>query len=148
MEAELLDDYNLCGQLLPFGGPVRSVDVRGDYMMAGSLDKTARAYKLDPNRKYKLLQTFSLSEGYIYAVHIALVGDTPLFVYAGKDKHLYAFNAENQPVNIIKDAHQDTINSLSGSGNLLVSGSWDSSAGTFTYDQSTVTLSGTGNLTK
>ncbi|MFC1675256.1 beta strand repeat-containing protein, partial [Candidatus Omnitrophota bacterium] len=40
----------------------------------------------------------------------------------------------------------DGVVTCSGASKITASGNWDSSAGTFNYDQSTVTLTGTGNL--
>lgn len=120
-------DYFLSQSLMFHTGAARSVDILGDKLLSGGIDK-----KLNFYLRNKETGTFTHTAEYPffkdYILFVKIIS-AQRFVVGCKDKNVYVCEFDNHKGPVLTlTGHQGPVNSVDVSGNVLVSGSWDATA--------------------
>lgn len=124
METEHKSNYILSSSLFYHHKAVRTVDLKGDILISGSIDKTCQIYHRE-NGFFTHKFTIDIFDDYILSVLIS--EDLSFFFVACKDAKIYIIDMEGNPISLL-EGHTGAVNSLSQYGGHLVSGSWDTTA--------------------
>lgn len=125
MQGLIENQFHLYQTLVPHVGAVRSLAVRGSYLITGSIDKTCKVYKRNEG-KYSLSNEIEIFDDYILSLHIAK--DLKHFIVGCKNSIIYKLDLDGNPI-LLLEGHSGPVNSLSESDTgKLISGSWDGRA--------------------
>lgn len=119
--------YELCQSLAFHNGAARTIDLRGDKLLSGGIDKRLNLFKRNSTSgKFEHNQEYPFFKDYIMFIRIM---DDDKFVVGCKDKNIYicSFDDTKGPM-LVLEGHTGPVNSVEVQGTTLVSGSWDATA--------------------
>jgi phospholipase A-2-activating protein len=119
--------YHLFQSLMHHTGAARAVDIQGNHLLSGGIDRRLNHYIRDATtKKFTFDAEFPFFKDYIMFVKIM---DGEKFAVACKDKNIYicSFDDKKGPM-IVLEGHTGPVCSLDFRGTTLISGSWDATA--------------------
>lgn len=128
MDIESQNKYELSQSLMNHNGAVRAIDIKGNRLLSGSIDRKVNLYVRNSDTgKFEAISQYGFFPEYIYAVKF--MDDGEKFLVGSKDKNIYVCAIEDQgaPM-LILDGHTGPVNCLEQRGMTVVSGSWDGTA--------------------
>jgi phospholipase A-2-activating protein len=120
-------DYYLSQSLIGHSGAARTLDIKGDRLISGGIDKKVFSFRRDKQtQKFEREKEYAFFKDYIFSVRIV---DDKKFVVGCKDGNIYLchFDSVTQPLQLLQ-GHKQPVNCLEVKGNILLSGSWDATA--------------------
>jgi phospholipase A-2-activating protein len=120
-------DYFLSQSLIGHSGAARTLDLRGDRLISGGIDKKVFSYLRNKETlKFEREREYAFFKDYIFSVRIV---DDKKFVVGCKDGNIYLchFEAPTAPLQLLQ-GHKQPVNCLEVRGQILLSGSWDATA--------------------
>ena len=120
-------EYVLSQSLAYHNGAARTIDIRGDKLISGSIDRRVNYFLRNPTTlKFDIEKEFTFFTDYIFSVRII---DDTRFAVGCKDKNIYICQFDNTtgPIATLL-GHTGPVNSLETVDSMILSGSWDTTA--------------------